>query len=132
MQITINNKPYGLSWGLGAIEIYCDKMGCGMEGLDLVFAARPEQALLKSKALVNLILAALQNSAELENKEFDVTYRQLQAWIDEAPQALFQSVMKDFETSKYFGKTIGEYLGIQAEEVPATSKKKSHSAKSSS
>lgn len=124
MKVTINDKEYGLQWGLGCLEIYCDKMDCGIDGLDLAFMPNKE----REKAIVTLIHAALQNYAELYELDFTLTIRQLQAWIDEAPQEQFEAVMDDFKASKYFGKTIAEHFGI-APDTGAPKKKRQPSAK---
>ena len=119
MQITINDKAYSLQWGMGAIEIYCDSMNCDIEGLDKVFILNKDQP----KAIVSLILAALKNAAELKDETLDVSYRQLQAWLDEADQEIFKEIMKDFKASKYFGRTIAEYLLGEPSEESAIKKK---------
>jgi len=122
MKLSINDKEYGLQWGMGAIEIYCDSMGCDIDGLDKVFVINKEQP----KAIVNLILAALRNWCELNDETLAVNYRQLQAWLDEAPQDQFKSIMDDFKASKYFGRTIAEYVLGDVDDSP---KKKSRSVK---
>jgi hypothetical protein len=106
MNITINNKEYGLHWGMGAIEIYCDRMNCELDGLDKIYIPGRDQG----KAITNLILAALQNYGEINNAPADVTYRQLQAFIDESDESVFKSIMDDFAHSKYLGKTIMQHL----------------------
>lgn len=124
MKITIKGNEYGLQWGMGAIELYCDAMDCEIEGLDKVYMPNREQG----KALTNLILAGLKNHAELNNEDMPVTYRELQAWIDDTEQDTFKAVMDDWNKSKYLGKTISSYLIGEPEEGSA--KKKSRSVKS--
>lgn len=127
MKVNINDKDYGLQWGLGCLEIYCDRMDCDISGLDLAFIPNKE----REKAMVMLIYAAMQNYAELHEIDFTLTIRQLQAWIDEAPQEICNAIWDDFKMSKYFGKTIAEHFGI----APAggeVKKKRQPSRKSSS
>lgn len=126
MKLTINDKEYGLQWGMGAIEIYCDSMNCDIEGIDMVTTQGRNQP----KAIVTLILAALQNYAELNNEPFNINYRQLQFWLSEAKQETFKEIMEDFKASKYFGRTIAEYLFGETPDPTPTIKKKSRSVKS--
>jgi hypothetical protein len=112
---------------MGAIEIYCDAMDCDIDGLSYI--GDNTNLKRKQKAITELILAAIQNGCELVNKDFDISYRQLQLWISEADQELFNKILADFMKSKYFGKTVSEHIfGITPEE-PEVSKKKSRSAK---
>lgn len=125
MKLLINDKEYGLQWGMGAIELYCDAMDCDVDGLDMVTTVGRNQ----NRAIVTLILASIQNYSELNGTIFDITYRQLQAWLDEAPQETFKSIMEDFKASKYLGKTVAEYIfGTIPQDAPV--KKKSGSRKS--
>lgn len=126
MNLTINNKEYGLQWGMGAIELYCDAMNCDIDGIDMVTTVCREQP----KAIVTLILSALRNYAELHNQTLDVSYRQLQVWLDESEQKTFNEIMENFKNSKYFGKTIAEYLFGQVADPTPSLKKKSRSVKS--
>lgn len=126
MQITINDKKYHLNWGLGAIEIYCDTLDCDIDGLS--YLGDNTNLVRKSKAITTLFLAGVQNACELGNKDFDVTYRQMQNWISEAEQKTFDSVFEDFMKSRYFGKTVSEHIfGVVPVEEPT--KKKSRSVK---
>ena len=99
-------------------------MDCDIEGLDKVITLNREQP----TAIVPIILAAIRNWCELNNAEMSVTYRQMQAWLDEAPQDTYMAIMDDFKQSKYLGRTISAYL--LGEEPAKPAKKKSPSAKS--
>ncbi len=123
MKIAINDKEYGLQWGMGCIEMYCDAMDCDIDGIDKIYLPNRHQG----KALTTLIFSAMKNYAELNNSVLDVSYRQLQAWIDEADQDLFKSIMDDWNHSKYLGKTIAEYFLASIAEEEQVSKKKSPS-----
>ncbi|HVW99720.1 MAG TPA: hypothetical protein VHA52_04640 [Candidatus Babeliaceae bacterium] len=124
MKIVINDTDYGLQWGMGALEIYCDAMGCDIDGLDKVFLVNKEQ----NKAIVSLILAAVQNYSELKDEPLTLSVRQLQAWLDEDAKNL-PEVLDDFKNSKYLGRTISEYL-LGEEPGEVSIKKKSRSVKS--
>lgn len=127
MKITINDKEYGLQWGMGAIEIYCDKMNCDMDGLDKITSPGRDQI----KAIVTLILSGLTNYSEINETALDVSYKQLQVWLDEAPQDQYRAILEDWKASKYFGRTISEYLfGTAPETTDVAVKKKSRSARS--
>lgn len=131
MKIEINGKEYGLQWGLGAVEIYCDNMGCDVDGLDKAIAS--EKQIERQKAITTLILAAIQNECELNGQPFDINYRQLQKWLTDAPQDTFNNIIEDWKKSMYYGKTIGEwYFGEVSTETsqPAQKKRKSASVKS--
>src|SRR5258708_7800241 len=113
MKLTINGKEYGLQWGLGAIELYLDKMDCDLTGLELITTLNKYQP----KAILTLVLSALQNYADIHNTPMDVTYSQLQVWTDDVPQKDFDAIIDDWKASKYFGKTIAEHLFGGADEV---------------
>jgi len=127
MKLKIEGAEYGLQWGMGAIEIYCDRIGCDVDGLDKAIFSDKE--IEKQKAITTLILAAIQNYCELHEIEFDLTYRKLQQWLSDAPQNTFNEIINDWKKTMYLGKTIGEwYFGEAPADVP---KKKSASVKSS-
>lgn len=127
MKLQIGSKEVGLVWGIGAIEIYCDKMGCDVDGLDKAITSDKE--IERQKALTTLILAAIQNWSELPGgSEFTTTYRQLQQYLSEITTEKYQEILQDWKKSKYFGKTIGEYYFGEIPEA-TTSKKKSRSGK---
>lgn len=125
MKIKINDREYGLQWGMGAIEIYLERMDCDIDGLELITTPGKQQL----KAIVILIMAALQNYAELYNEPFDISYRQLQATLTDLPQTEYDAIIEDWKASKYFGKTISQYL-FGDTSVTDTSKKKPRSVKS--
>lgn len=108
MKLTINNKEYPLIWGMGCFELFCDAMSCELEDIDKALNPSPEQ----NKYLVNLILAAVKNGAEIESayEPFSVSYKQLQRFLDESPKTTLAEIMEDFKASKYLGQTIAEYL----------------------
>jgi hypothetical protein len=115
MNITIQDKEYPLQWGMGAIEIYCDKMECDIDGLSLIDVAPTERERLK--AITTLIHAAVLNGSEVFGQPCNVTYRQLQAALDDMPQEDFREIMDDFTRSKFLGKTVMEHmLGTAPEE----------------
>lgn len=129
MKININGNEYGLCWGIGAIEIYCDTMNCDIDGLDK--AVISEKEIEKLKAINILVLSAIQNWCELNDVEFDLTYRKFQQWLSDAPQQTANSIMNDWKASKYMGKTIGEYyFGELPEPIEPIKKKTSRSVKS--
>lgn len=108
MNLKINGKNYPLVWGMGCFEIFCDAMGCELEDIDKALNPNRDQ----NKYLLNLILAALKNGAELESSydPFEVTYKQLQRFLDEADKSTLSAIIEDFKASKYLGLTIAEYL----------------------
>ena len=114
MNITINGNEYQLQWGMGAIELYCEKMDCDIDGLSLIDNAPSQKE--SAKAIVTLVLSAIQNGCELAGNPFAVTYRQLQAAFDEMPQDEFKLILDDFTKSKYLGKTILEHLSASVVE----------------
>lgn len=129
MKVTINEKEYGLQWGLGAIEIYTEAMeiatgtSLGMEeALDLAIMKNKDQF----KALINLALAGFQNYAEINDLSFDLNYRKLQAWVSDADQAEWDAVIDNFKKSRFLGRTVEEALGmLPVAEGAGKAKKKS-------
>jgi hypothetical protein len=123
MKITINGKEYGLQWGLGAIELYCDHVGCDVDDLELAIGS--SKSIDRTKAICTLTTCAIQNWCELNDITFDVTYRKFQAWLNEQPQETANDIITDWKKSMYFGKTIGEHLfGEIAGVAPAGKGKK--------
>lgn len=129
MTITINDREYGLQWGLGAIELFCDQMNCDVDDIDL--AVGSAKAIERMKAICVLTTCAMQNWCELNGLPFDLTYRQFQVWITEQPQETANNIIEDWKKSMYFGKTIGEHLfgGVAITETTAKKNKKPASAK---
>lgn len=107
MKLKINQKEYGLQWGMGAIEIFCDTMDCDIDGLEKAITS--EKSIDKLKAINNLSLAAIQNWCELNNVDFDLSYRQFQNWLSDQPQETGNSIIENWKASKIAGKTIAEY-----------------------
>lgn len=120
MKLTINGKEYGLQWGMGALEIYMDTMGftAVADALDTVMMPNKDQ----DRATLNLFMGALQNYAEINELPFDLTYRKLQAWLDESDEGTVQAISKDFFQSKYLGRTMYDHFGIV--ETPSTEPEK--------
>lgn len=127
MKIIINSKAYDLEWGLGAIELYCDALDCDIDGLSYI--GDNTDLKRKQKAITILILSAIQNGCELVGESFDVSYRQMQKWISDAEEKVFDAVLEDFMKSLYFGKTVSEHIFGIATVTEEVVKKKSRSAK---
>lgn len=128
MNLTINEKEYPLQWGMGAIEMFCDTLDCEITDIDKALFPGKEQI----KYLTTLIHCALKNGAEKESvyDDFEISYRQLQKFLDEAPQETMTDIINDFKKSKYFGKTIANYLfGEMDESEEEAGKKKLPSEK---
>lgn len=121
MKLTINGRQYPLIWGMGCFELFCDAMSCDLEDIDKALNPNPAQ----NKYLVNLILAAIKNGAEIESAydPFDVTYKQVQRFLDDSPKTTLPEIMEDFKASKYLGQTIAEYLFDEVSEPEVDPKK---------
>lgn len=107
MNLKINNKDYPLQFGIGAIEIYCDKMDCDIDDIDLQIGS-PKQ-IIQLKAINNLALAALQNGCELAGIPFDLNYRQFQQWLDTEPQETAKMIIEEWKKSSMLGVKVSEY-----------------------
>lgn len=125
MKLDINGKEYPLQWGMGALEMFCDALDCEISGLDKALMPGKDQ----NRYLTTLILAAVKNGAEAEsyNEDVGVSYRQLQHFLDEAPDNTLRDILEDFKRSKYFGKTIAAHLALDLAPSEGGSKKKSPS-----
>lgn len=136
MKIKINDKEYGLSWGMGCLRLFCDEMGCDLEpGLELVMGLGEYTGLERSKSVPMLILCAIKNYAYVNREEIpDVTFEQIEAYRDYTQAAEFQLIVNDFFASMLQGQTVAERFGITTDTSEATekAKKKSVSAKKSS
>lgn len=122
----------GLIWGLGAYEIFEDRTGIDKDRMHLGFLSGDQ------KIMTNLVYAAIQNWCETLTDPVEVpfSYRQFQSWLSDAPQEAAADIIRDYEKSTLYGKTMEEYyLSIleklsdsnKAEDKP---KKKTRSVKS--
>lgn len=105
MQLEINNHKVGLQWGLGCFEI-------AAKHYDVVTVDEVLTACAKdSSTLARLAYSAIQNWVELQDETAGVpfTYRQFQAWLDEAPEQTGLDIVADFQKSKYNGKAISTH-----------------------
>lgn len=134
MNLKINNIEYPLQFGIGAVEIYCDKMDCDVEDIDIHIAS--VKMIDQLKAINNLTLAALQNGCEIAGIAFDITYRQFQQWLDEQPQETAKLIIDEWKKSSTLGVKVSEYYFNEVldeeEKTPAKKsvvKKKSQSVK---
>ncbi len=128
MKLTINGIEYGLQWGMGAIEIYCDKMNCDIGGLDA--AIMSDRVIDKLKAINTLTLAAIQNWCELNDVDFNLNYREFQNWISDQPQDTGNKIIEDWKATKFMGRTIAEHYFGEIPPETDLKKKKRPSAKS--
>lgn len=103
------NQNYPLQWGLGAVEIYGELMGGGIEQLDLLLMPNNRN----TKAIVSMIFAGAKNYAETEDLEFDLTYRKVQAALDSSHGNSVTEIIDDFLRSKYIDQTWLEMLGVE-------------------
>jgi len=111
MKIKFGGKERGFQWGTGCIEKYCELMGGDLETL----AELDSTGIVKIKASVNLLLAAMVHHCELNDQSVDFTYSKVSNWLDEADQGTMDILMTDFLKSKFLGKTIEGYFSITTE-----------------
>jgi hypothetical protein len=128
MKLLINEKEYGLSWGMGAIRRYCAIMDCDIDGLDKAILS--DREVDRQFAITVLIFSALQNWCAIEDVEFNLSIPKLEDWLSNTDQKTFDAIMRSWKDSKYFDKTIGQYYfgegpAEQTELQAKTSKKKS-------
>lgn len=125
MKITINEKEYGLVWGLAAIDRYCTMIDMEVEpAFDLVFKG---QGIKQSVALAKFVSCAVESYSLLNHTDADVSYEQILAEFDNQGIKLIQGILSDFLQSKLLGQTVSEFLGLVVEEtnkVPGKTKKK--------
>lgn len=94
MNLKINDKEYPLQFGLGAVELYCEKMDCDIDDIDThVFS---EKTITQIKALNTMALCALQNGCEIAGIPFNLTYRQFQLWLQDQPQEIATDIMNEW------------------------------------
>jgi len=130
MNLKINGKTYPLEWGMGAIEIYCDRNDCDIDDIDAHLLS--PRKIDSMKALYNLTLAAIENGCEsaIPKVEFDLTIHIFRSWLDRQPQSVADEIVSDWKKSFLFGKTVAEhFFGELPESTETASKKKRPSAK---
>lgn len=128
-KVNIGGKKRGIQFGMGAIEIYCDTLGCDLEGLDWIFSG--DKRMLK--AMPVLVFAGLTNYEELKDEGAEETFsvRKVQSWLDECTPEEYTQIIDIWKKSKYMGKTIEQYYfqsveeeGTEETEKAKTKKKK--------
>lgn len=121
INIEFGGKVRGFSWGMKALEKYCDMMGVDVGGLDLMFNQGP----LQIRATTCLLLAGMQTYSKHEKEVVDYDYDDVQTWLDEGNPDTLSKIMADFKESKYLGRTIQNYFEMaeEAEENPNSKKK---------
>lgn len=112
MKINFGGKDRGFQWGMGCIERYCELMGGDLETLFEL----DQTGLRKARATVNLLFAALQNYAELNDEVIDFNYAKIQDWMDTADRSTTAAIMEDFTKSRLLGRTVQEYFDDMAQE----------------
>jgi hypothetical protein len=131
MKITINEKEYGLVWGLAAIDRYCTLVDMEVEpAFDLVFKG---SGIKQSVALAKFVSCAIESYSLLNHSDADVSYEQILSEFDTQGISLIQAILSDFLQSKLLGQTVSEFLGLVVEEtnkVPGKTKKKQAQVKS--
>lgn len=130
MNLKINGKTYPLEWGMGAIEMYCDRQDCDIDDIDIHLMS-PRQ-IDSIRALNNLTLAAIENGCDcaVPKIEFDLTKEVFRSWLDKQPQSIANEIIDDWKKSFLFGKTVAEhFFGEVQDEPEKVNKKKRPSAK---
>lgn len=141
MKLTVKNKEYGLSWGMGAWELVCDKLGCDMFAIELGVLTNDQ------KYLNHMAYAAIRNWCKIneddEDAEPDFSYRVFLDWMDNAPQEIADKIADSFMKSMFKGRTMEAHFNLLLERYAASTgndgegeggkeqatKKKSRSAK---
>lgn len=117
MKINFGGKERGFQWGLGCIEKYCELMGGDLETLDVLTDVG---SVAQIKASVNLLLAAMQNHAELNDETIDFDYVKVRHWLSECDQKTSDAIMNDFADSRLGNKTIREAFSMVQDEPENT------------
>lgn len=117
----IGGKSRGMTFGLLAVEYYCDALGRDVEALDDIFLAKSE--LDKLRSLSTLVWAAMTAYCELETQDVDFTLANVKQWMGNIDDKTLTGVVEDFKKSKYMGRTIESYYfapieGEQDEKKP--------------
>lgn len=117
MKILINEKEYGLVWGIAAIDRYCGMMDMEIEpALDLIFVPQSGLGAFKqTKALAKFVACAAESYSVLHNDGNHVTYQEVLNEFDDKGPVLIQSILADFMTSKLLGQTVSDFLNIVIE-----------------
>lgn len=128
MKITINEKEYGLVWGIAAIDRYCTMMDMDIEpALDLVF--KKGSGVKQTIALAKFVSCAVDsysivNSLPVEN----IPYEKILVEFDNQGPVFIQSIIQDFLASRLLGQSVSEFLGLVVETPKGDGKPKKKSA----
>lgn len=122
----IGGKNRKLSFGLCAIEIYCEKMGGDIEQLDKIFKTKDLELM---KAVSTLIWAAMMAACELEGSDMDFSFASVKQAVGDLDQSVFEDIMIEFKNSRYLGHTIADYYYTPVEQDVSEAKGKSSKKK---
>src|ERR1700745_3901055 len=111
MKITINEKEYGLVWGIAAIDRYCTLVDLDIEAAFNLLASK-EPGFKQTIALAKFVTCAVESYSIIHGLTDEVTYEKVLVEFDNQGQPLIDAIMDDFLKSKLMGKTISEFLGI--------------------
>lgn len=100
MQLEIEGNKWKLVWGLGAFENLCNTLNISLQDIDVAIVTND------TAVVHRLAYCALENGAEIEDKELDFNYKKFLAWLDEQSEETAKDIIDDFMKSKFLGKTV--------------------------
>lgn len=122
MKILINEKEYGLVWGIAAIDRYCTLMNMEIEpALDLVF--KQGSGIQQTIALAKFVSCAIESYSVIHGLNDEASYEKILAEFDNQGMPLIQAILADFLASKLLGQTVSEFLNLVVETSTKPKKK---------
>ena len=131
MKIKLNDKEYGLHWGMPALGDMCDALDITIETcIELIVGGGEHSPFKRAKASAVAILCAMNHYARLNRLEApDVTIYEVENYCDVTPREEYDKIREDFSNSMINGRSVSEVLGLTSAPVQKEVKKKSQSTK---
>jgi len=132
MKITINEKEYGIIWGIAAIDRYCTLMDMEIEpAFDLLFKDE-EKGIKQTIALAKFVSCAIESYSVVHGISDEASYEKILVEFDNQGLPLIQAILTDFLNSRLMGQTVSEFLNLVTVVEEGSPKKKATARKLSS
>lgn len=135
MKILINEKEYGIYWGLNTIDAFCEMVDMEMTDA-LTLLMQQDSGVKGTIVLAKFITCAVNTYAMINEQPLPfIPHQKIIVEIDKKGPDFTTPIVNDFFKSYLYGKSVAELMGIVLKETNKSAekpKKKSGSRKSSS
>lgn len=115
MQVTINDKSYGLHWGLGAFEIASEIFDFSADFIfnnAVIYEQKDGEINFDNPLMVanQAVFGAIINYCEQNDEKLDLTYAKFRNAYNDFDLELQKEILEDFKKSKYVGHVVSDLL----------------------